>query len=168
VARSRNQVLDPMGRDRLAAQQQRGVGLSTDHLTLTGSRDRASSEQTDSKGSRLSLRTCSATSPLNSCEPGQQPGPASTRPRTWACRSSCRQPDIVGLGRPCSGEALVIFRPSRSASPACISPHANCPASSLKNGPDQSPRLFKTPSNDRYSVATTLMFASTRCRYDDK
>src|SRR3979411_2284311 len=53
-----------------------------------------------------------------------------------------------------------VLRPNSKASLACSSASLNSAASSLKKGPDQWPGSSKTPSSDRYSVATSLMYAS--------
>ena len=54
-----------------------------------------------------------------------------------------------------------VLRPSSCASLACNSSHLNRPASSLNHGPDHLPGSSNTPSRDRYSVATSLISASS-------
>src|SRR4029077_16287547 len=67
---------------------------------------------------------------------------------------------VPGMVGQAAAKPSYVLRPIRSASLACSSFHLNCPASSLKEGPDHLPGSSKTPSSDRYSVATSLMSAS--------
>src|SRR2546426_5269579 len=63
-------------------------------------------------------------------------------------------PSIVGHAE---AKPSYVLRPSSCASLFCSSAHLNCPASSLNQGLDQRPGSSKTPSIDRYSVATSLI-----------
>src|SRR2546430_558815 len=67
-------------------------------------------------------------------------------------------PSIVGhaLANP-----SYVLRPSSWASAACSSSHLNWPACSSKNGCDQRPGSSKTPSTDKYSLATSLISSSS-------
>src|SRR5256886_10298051 len=63
-------------------------------------------------------------------------------------------PSIVGHAE---AKPSYVLRPSSCASLFCSSAHLNAPASSLNHGPDQWPGSSKTPSSERYSVATSLI-----------
>src|SRR5713226_719000 len=67
-------------------------------------------------------------------------------------------PGIVGHA---AEKPSYVLRPNRSASLAWSSFHLNCPASSLKKGKDHLPGSSKTPSSETYSVATSLIPASS-------
>src|SRR5260370_9137367 len=66
-------------------------------------------------------------------------------------------PGMVGQA---AAKPSYVLRPSSSASLSRSSLNLNWPASSLKKGPDHFPGSSKTPSSDRYSVATSLMSVS--------
>src|SRR2546421_5046617 len=112
-------------------------------------------------GSSLNLRTSAARSPWTSLEPGH------------STLSSVEETTYLGMlfifsANPASsvmdGQAAAnpsyVLRPSSKASLACSSASLNSAASSLKKGPDQWPGSSKTPSSDKYSVATTRIFTS--------
>src|SRR5260370_28341551 len=112
-------------------------------------------------GSLFSLRISSIRFPLMSFEPAHST--LSTVDETtylgmvFIFSPNSPVPGMVGHA---AAKPAYVLRPNRSASLACSSFHLNCPASSLKKGKDHLPGSSKTPSRDRYSVATSLMSAS--------
>src|SRR5260370_23270792 len=68
---------------------------------------------------------------------------------------------VHGMVGQAAAKPSYVLRPSSSASVSRSSLNLNWPASSLKKGPDHLPGSSKTPSSETYSVATSLMSASS-------
>src|SRR5260370_39929925 len=113
-------------------------------------------------GSLFSLRISSIRFPLMSFEPAHST--LSTVDETtylgmvFIFSPNSPVPGMVGHA---AAKPAYVLRPNSSASLACSSFHLNCPASSLKKGNDHLPGSSKTPSSETYSVATSLMSASS-------